>query len=93
MGSFRRNVLYSERGNIASCIANRDKNIFRQVDAVGPYSILAAGLFMGGLGYLAMGPIPPLDPSMGTVVVGLCVTGFAGSIPWVSAKGPRIKIG
>ena len=54
-----------------------------QVDAIGPYSILAGGLFLGGAGYLALGPIPPFEPNLATVILGLAVTGFAGSIPWV----------
>eukprot|EP00116_Pleurobrachia_bachei_P005338 sb/3465600/ len=61
------------------------------VDAIGPYSILGVGLALGSAGYCVLGPIPPFDPTLFSIIMGLAVTGFAGSIPWVAGLPCLLK--
>lgn len=61
------------------------------VDSIGPYSILASGLMLGSIGYLSLGPLPPFEPSLASVIMGLIITGLAGSIPWVSGLPCLLK--
>ena len=46
---------------------------------------------MGSIGYLALGPIPPFTANLTSIIAGLVITGFAGSIPWVSKNGTLIE--
>ena len=56
---------------------------------------------MGSVGYLSLGPIPPFEPNLASVIMGLMITGLAGSIPWVilivhsifSKIGPNLELG
>ena len=47
---------------------------------------MASGMLLGAVGYLALGPIPPFDVNLASILMGLFITGFAGSIPWVSEQ-------
>ena len=53
--------------------------------------MLAVGLGLGGVGYLALGPIIPFTANTVSIIIGLCITGFAGSIPWVSGLPCLLK--